>query len=361
MREPLVSVIMSVFNTKREWLDLSIKSILRQTLKDFEFIIVLDCPTDGCDEIVRETALVDSRIRIIENECNLGLTRSLNKALAAAEGKYIARMDADDVAFFSRLEKQYKYMEEHPNVAALGTQVCTSLDADKARKVFPLCDWDPDRDILDIRMLFHNVGISHSTAMIRHDLLKEHAITYDERILKSQDYKLWVDLLPYGEISMIDEVLLMYRVHSGQISSNRNTQLSYAHVVSKELAEQLSGELTDEELEIHYSLLSSEVYNNDIQALRQYMGKMLRANNRNGRYNRRKFKRELAYIWCQKAFRRSIVKKQTDMLFQPETLNILRPSLIVYGLRNKRIKGRRNHAINRMDINDCLPDCEMIE
>ena len=92
----LVSVVMSVYNTDERYLRGSIESILAQTYQYFEFIIVLDHPTDGLDQIVKEYESRDSRIVVLVNEQNLGLTKSLNIALGRARGEYIARMDADD-------------------------------------------------------------------------------------------------------------------------------------------------------------------------------------------------------------------------------------------------------------------------
>ena len=114
---PLISVIMPSFNTPVEMLAKAVDSILEQTYRDFEFIIIDDGSTGSCREYLE--SLSDPRIRIIHNEKNLGITKSLNIGLRAARGKYIARMDADDICISDRFEKQYKFMEEHTDEVPL--------------------------------------------------------------------------------------------------------------------------------------------------------------------------------------------------------------------------------------------------
>ena len=117
----LVSVIMSNYNTDIKQLDTAVNSILNQTFSDFEFIIVDDCSTDDSLEYLRK--LDDKRIVLLENETNMGLTKSLNIALENARGKYIVRMDSDDISLPNRIERQVEFMQSHQNVIAAGTWV----------------------------------------------------------------------------------------------------------------------------------------------------------------------------------------------------------------------------------------------
>ena len=119
-----VSVLMSVYNEPEEWMRVAIDSILGQTFTDFEFIIINDNPKRKLNrEILSDYAKQDKRIVILENEENIGLTKSLNKGLKVAKGKYIARMDADDISLSDRLEKQVNFMEEHPEVGVCGANI----------------------------------------------------------------------------------------------------------------------------------------------------------------------------------------------------------------------------------------------
>ena len=116
MNDVKISVIMSVYNGE-EYLAEAIDSVLGQSFSDFELIVINDCSTDGTSEILCKYASLDARVKVHTNEVNLRLPSSLNKAISLAEGKYIARMDADDICLPDRLEKQFEFMESHPDVA----------------------------------------------------------------------------------------------------------------------------------------------------------------------------------------------------------------------------------------------------
>lgn len=118
-KKPTVSVLMSTYNTPNEWLSESIESILNQTFGDFEFLIVDDCSKTNIEEIQKKYN--DPRIKWIKNEVNMGLTKSLNKLLRMAKGKYIARMDSDDISLAERFQVQVQFMDKHPNVIVSGT------------------------------------------------------------------------------------------------------------------------------------------------------------------------------------------------------------------------------------------------
>ena len=119
--QPLCSVVMPTYNDSRH-LAAAIESILDQTFRDFEFIIIDDCSTDKTPEILEQYRCQDTRIRIVRNAENLGVARSLNKAIALTQSPFIARMDGDDLSLPTRLEKQIAYMQAHPEVGVLGTQ-----------------------------------------------------------------------------------------------------------------------------------------------------------------------------------------------------------------------------------------------
>ena len=211
-----ISVIMSVYNEPIEWLDEAINSVLRQTFTDFEFIVVNDNPErDGLKEILYKYQQLDPRIIIIENDSNVGLTRSLNKGLDIAIGKYIARMDADDISSLDRFEKQFLFMEQHPDVIVCGTDI--TYIGDKGHFVYS--DWIKYNDI-DIRaqMLF-NSGFAHPTVFIRNSSLNENRVRYDVIYRQAQDYRLWEQLWDLGRFANLKEKLYYYRISSQQISS----------------------------------------------------------------------------------------------------------------------------------------------
>ena len=114
--KPEISVIMSVYNGET-YLKEAIESVINQTFKNWELIVINDCSTDSTSEILAEFAEKDERVKVYPNEVNLRLPTSLNRAISLSSGKYIARMDADDICLPDRFEKQYKFMEENPDTA----------------------------------------------------------------------------------------------------------------------------------------------------------------------------------------------------------------------------------------------------
>ena len=143
MDSPKVSVIMSVYNGEK-YLKEAINSILNQTFKDYEFIIVNDASTDKSIKILEEYAKKDNRIGLIHNEKNIGLTRSLNKAIKSANGAYIARQDADDISLPPRLEEEVNFLDKHPTVGLVGSYAWMIDEKGKILSDFKICTDNED-------------------------------------------------------------------------------------------------------------------------------------------------------------------------------------------------------------------------
>lgn len=229
---PCVSVIMSVYNEPGEWLRESIDSILNQTFSDFEFIIINDNPERELNyKVLNDYQKQDERIVVVENECNIGLTKSLNKGLEIAQGKYIARMDADDISLPERLKKQVDFMETHAEVIVCGTDVEYFGDRNLMRH-----DWikENNRDI-KAQMLLTSCFV-HPSVVIRHEVLVKRSVCYDVDYQQSQDYRLWEKLSDYGEFFNIKERLLKYRISHNQVSFHcSNEQNIYASSIRRRL------------------------------------------------------------------------------------------------------------------------------
>ena len=229
-----ISVIMSVYKEPVDWLRQSIDSILNQTYNDFEFIIICDNPTykEGIT-LLYEYASKDDRIHLIFNEENIGLTKSLNKGLALANGKYIARMDADDISMPTRFEKQYRYMEQHNNVIVLGTNFKYIGDVPLSYKIIKVVEFKNDR--IKAHLLYGNC-FAHSSVFIRRKVLIDNNIRYDETFRTSQDYRMWEVLLPYGDFANLEEKLLKYRLSSSQVTKTKPlNQIDQAYGISRRL------------------------------------------------------------------------------------------------------------------------------
>lgn len=292
----LISVIMSVYNTNEKWLREAIESILNQTISNFEFIIVLDCPTDGSRSVVYEYAKSDKRIRIIENKKNMGLTANLHKAVLLAQGKYIARMDSDDIAFPERLAREFEYMESNLNVAVVGSKALAFSESGETWVIGS--QLTKSKELNRIKMLFFNAGIVHPTAFIRKSFLKEKKINYDVEMKKSQDYGLWLDVLENsGTIEEIDRPLLRYRIHSNQITKkNSDEQIRCIQkAMSKRLSE-MNVNYNEEQLSLHYSIY---VFNGeqDVREYDKYIGYIIKVNKKSKKYDPTLFEKYLLKLW----------------------------------------------------------------
>jgi len=200
---PQISVVMPVHNA-RQFLDESIKSILGQTFRDFEFIILDDASTDGSTELLREWAHRDARIKLHESPERLGLSGSSNAVVSKAQAAIVARMDADDVAHPDRLRRQLSVIEGRPDIAAIGT-LCNGIDA-SGRVVRPRDRWRLVR-----RSAY--IPFPHGSAMFRLEAFD--AIGgYDESAVRAEDQDLFSRMAAQGRVVTLPDVLYSYRYHS---------------------------------------------------------------------------------------------------------------------------------------------------
>jgi glycosyltransferase involved in cell wall biosynthesis len=206
---------MPVFNGGR-FLRESIESVLRQTFSDFEFLIVNDGSTDSSRDII--LSYDDPRLRLIENSKNLGVTKSLNRGLELAQGDFVARQDADDISHPKRFEKQLAYLNEHPEVAVLGSE---ARYVDEHGRQLQSFLWSRPLSEMSIRWtcMFESPFI-HSSVMVRSNILKDKCGGYDSNYLKSQDHELWTRIVYDHVCRNLPEPLIEFRIHSHSLSSN---------------------------------------------------------------------------------------------------------------------------------------------
>jgi len=205
-RGPEVSVLMPAYNDAA-FVAEALDSVLAQTFTGFEFVIVDDGSTDATGEVIAACAAKDARIRVLTNERNLGIVAALNRGLDACRGRYVARMDADDVALPDRLAKQTARMDADAGVVALGGAI-EHIDASGADT--GVCR----RCATGGSMLAAN-PLLHPTVMIRREVLETHHLRYQERFRYAEDYFLWLQLSRFGRLGAADEVVLKYRLNAG--------------------------------------------------------------------------------------------------------------------------------------------------
>lgn len=319
MFEKSISVLMPVYNTPISLLQKAVESILRQSFKEFEFIIIDDGSTETCREYLK--SLKDPSIRVICNEKNLGITKSLNIGLRAACGKYIARMDSDDISLPGRLKAQFDFMEHHPDVIVCGSKTSPVSDTNVPKNMsgkFRMEDMENYR----IKMLFANPGPVHPTAFIRHETLIEHKILYDEKLYYAQDYGMWEAISHYGRVCILEDVLLLRREHEGQITkAHRGRQIQCDKMTQKKLLTDLLGNVTDEEMDMHY-IHSTGNYPDAIITpnVAEWYKRIIKANDQRHIYNSRKLKKYTEKIIKRligQTFRNDMSKlEKTRLIFQ---------------------------------------------
>jgi len=181
MYELPVTVLMPVYNAE-PYLKEAIESILHQTYSDFEFLIINDGSTDSSKDII--LSYHDSRIRYIENESNMKLIATLNKGIGLAKGKYIVRMDADDISLPERLKLLYGFMESHPNVGLCGSWFENFSKKGNTGSV----KYTTDDSTIRLKQL-HQIHLSHGTCIFRTDALKKHQLCFNPEYIHAEDYE----------------------------------------------------------------------------------------------------------------------------------------------------------------------------
>lgn len=217
---PIISVLMPVYNAER-YLAKAVESILMQTFADFEFIIVDDGSTDQSLKILQNYAVQDSRIRLT-SRANQGLVYSLNEMIGQARGKFLARMDADDIAMPERFAKQVTFLQAHPECVAVGAQV---LLIDPVE--LPLCKFAKPitHEQIDFAHLSGKGGgsIVHPSVMMRATAVSQIG-GYRPEMESAEDLDLFLRLAEIGRLANLQEVLLWYRMHPKSIGHTRRLE-----------------------------------------------------------------------------------------------------------------------------------------
>lgn len=277
-----VSVIMSTCNTEEEFLKSAIKSILNQTLKEIEFIIV----NDGGTNLPIIEQFNDDRIVIINHEETKGLPFSLNEAIEKSKGKYIARMDSDDISKIDRLEIQKKYLDKNSNI-----DICAMFYKKfYQEKDFIINSFYSYKDIAS-QLFFRNV-LAHPSIMFRRGFLIENELRYSLEYRYSQDFEFWTRCTQNGNISLIPRLGLYYRIHGNQIRSSKKDMQKqlYDSVLIRNLNEI---ELDETYLKFIKMLNGNYLDNIDFIELANFIDLAIEKNNKIKRYDEKSFKKIL--------------------------------------------------------------------
>ncbi|RJR44255.1 MAG: glycosyltransferase [Deltaproteobacteria bacterium] len=242
---PLVSVIMPVCNDRREYLDLAVESILRQTYDNFELLIMDDGSGPETAAALDAVARRDGRIRLLRQE-NAGLTKTLNRLIHQAQGTFIARQDADDLSEPDRLERQVSFLTCHPEVMLLGTG-CLLID--EAGKIL-LHHQVKTRPNTLRRLLRRTNQFVHGSVMFRSDIFDKSM--YNEEYRYAQDYEFFLRISERHVIANLNLPLYRYRINPASISVAKSREQIFMGMVVREMARRRrQGELIPQERIIH--------------------------------------------------------------------------------------------------------------
>lgn len=249
-----ISVIMPVYNTREKWLKEAIESILNQTYSDFEFVIVLDCPTDNSKEIVKDYQCKDERIVIIENENNIGIAESLNVALKNCRYEYVARMDSDDISETDRLEKQLRYLTEN-NYDLIGSSMSHINEKSELLSFDTITD---NLKRISESLLYCNI-VPHPTWLVRKSVYENLGGYRNFHYVEDYDFLLRCIKHNY-RIGYLNENLLRYRYLSKDYVDNTLARQYLSGVYLSENVDRIDS-VTEDELHEYLDIYAKKYSN----------------------------------------------------------------------------------------------------
>jgi glycosyltransferase involved in cell wall biosynthesis len=312
-------------------------SILSQTYSDFDFLVIDDGSSDTSAAIIRTYS--DPRIQLLQNTKLVGIVESLNNGLDLARGEYVARMDCDDISLSQRLARQVAFMDSHPEVGACGMWVKTM--GEPAGDVW---QHPTDPEIVKCRLLFESV-IAHPSAMMRRNFFGEAGLSYRNSYPCAEDYDLWVRCAKNFPLLNIPDVLLLHRIHSGQVGlRNGQDQRAAAKQIRLAQVENLGIKPTNAELELHQSVstLEFQASKRFITQVDAWLQRLQAANEKTCIYPEPAFSRVLGERWfavCNaapalglftwKMFWRSPLSRAADLRFKKKVRLLVKTGLAV--------------------------------
>lgn len=296
MNTPLVSVIMPVYNASA-FLNDAIASILNQTFTDFELLIFDDGSTDQSLSII--TSYVDHRIKLTRSKENKGYLHHLNEGIQLARGKYIARMDADDIALPQRLEKQVQFLEQHEDYAIVGGRVqILTPDGRIRKKAFNNFQAS---NILKLYALFQSPFI-HPSVLMRRSVLQQLG-GYDPDFYVAEDHHLWIRLLEQHKGTNLADTLLYYRAHPNNVTKKKKTRQRQSQRQLFRLKLELEGcTFSEKDLDTHFLLSSVNALplrKQQVQAVGQWLNHLYHTSRHKNAYTQKELDTVFGYFMFQ--------------------------------------------------------------
>ena len=249
---PLVTVIMPVYNAEA-YVGAAISSILNQTYKNLELLLADDGSTDNSRNVI--SSFKDARIRPFYFDSNQGYVSHLNRFLNEARGKYIARMDADDISLPERLSMQVDFLERNQQVGLCGTQI---VEFDDNKSTHVASSYPVDDESLRVHLVM-NSRLANPSVMFRRSLVQDQGLKYEVSLVPAEDYFLWYQMSRRTKLVNLPQVLLKYRLHSNQITQRaKEVQRSSVDKIRAQVLTDLMGTVSKPDMELHLSLLNGD-------------------------------------------------------------------------------------------------------
>lgn len=246
---PLVSVLMPTFNAEK-YVGEAINSILSQSFQDFEFIIINDGSTDNTSRILEQYKALDPRIQVY-HQANSGVANSMSRGCLLAKGKYIARMDADDISLPQRLVRQIEFLERRTDIGICGTWMCVGSEAKEYTLSYPT---DPD---IARSMLPFQLSVAAPSIMFVREMYLRTGVRHNPNVGATDDYLFVVDCSKYCRLSSLPEVLYFYRLHPAQVTKREeDRQSKFTRQIRLMQLEELGLRPSEAELNVHEAISS---------------------------------------------------------------------------------------------------------
>ncbi|MBE1302196.1 MAG: glycosyltransferase [Alteromonadaceae bacterium] len=247
MSSELISVVIPVYNSEKH-IEETLHSIRKQTYQNIEILCVDDGSSDNSAFCIEQISKVDSRVKLIQMPENGGISKALNTGIEMAKGRYIARMDSDDIALPTRIAEQKNYLEEHKNVQIVGSWIQLFGAQDT------VWHYRQADEFIKALFLFRSNGVPHNSILVRKALYEE--FNYDSAYDNVEDTELWCRIViekPNYVFANIPKVMTYYRMHEQQTSSIRKErQMKLYRKIIKNYVESFCGVVSEEELTLHY-------------------------------------------------------------------------------------------------------------
>lgn len=312
-----VSVILPAYNAG-PFIAEAITSILNQTYTNFELIIINDCSTDNTEEQILSFA--DKRIIYTKNEQNSGLIFNLNKGIELSKGKYLVRMDADDISMPHRIATQVEFMDNNPEIGISGTWFQSFGARDGVTK------YEAGNDDIKIQMLFH-CRFCHPSVIIRKKVITDYNFQFSTDYPHAEDYELWARMAFKTQFANIQKTLLKYRVHADSVTfKHAATQRKNSYRVINYIFNTIGVSIETEQIPLWiktcYADFDQTIY--EIASVEELMGKLIKANKISGYVNQKPLEDFISQKWFNLCYN-NVKNKEVKTLFNSSKISTLLP------------------------------------